>query len=268
MKNIKDHRIKVIHKKNEGQHIARLRGLQKAKAPYAMFCDSDDYVHFQMVEIFLDLIKAYKTEYIMCNYVVLYKNTRKNQQNLIYNNVRYNIIDVDNIWINQQSRIWGALFLTQKLKDIFLKVPTLKTIGEDTIVIRSYLNRMCRAIMISENLYFYRNRKSSTIHTMRKKNPFLLCNDLLTLRTFCSDLNEQKWDSSIIGGLVFCSRKERKVLISDAKNIMGPISTKGFSKRSVQYWKLILFKYHFYGLLKILFYFKDFFIKKNKQLYE
>ena len=64
VKNIKDHRIKVIHKKNEGQHIARLRGLQKAKAPYAMFCDSDDYVHFQMVEIFLDLIKAYKMEFI------------------------------------------------------------------------------------------------------------------------------------------------------------------------------------------------------------
>lgn len=42
-----------------------------------MFCDSDDYVHFQMVEIFLNLIKAYKTEYIMCNYVVLYKNTKK-----------------------------------------------------------------------------------------------------------------------------------------------------------------------------------------------
>lgn len=39
-----DSRIKVIHKQNEGQGIARNCGIEAAKGKYAAFVDSDDYV--------------------------------------------------------------------------------------------------------------------------------------------------------------------------------------------------------------------------------
>lgn len=40
----KDARIKVIHKKNEGQGIARNEGLKLAKGKYVTFVDSDDWI--------------------------------------------------------------------------------------------------------------------------------------------------------------------------------------------------------------------------------
>ncbi len=45
-----DRRIKVIHKKNEGQGIARNEGLNIARGEYIGFVDSDDYVEKDMFE--------------------------------------------------------------------------------------------------------------------------------------------------------------------------------------------------------------------------
>ena len=39
----KDSRIVVIHQKNQGQAVARNRGLKIAKGKYILFCDSDDF---------------------------------------------------------------------------------------------------------------------------------------------------------------------------------------------------------------------------------
>ena len=40
----RDHRIKVIHKQNEGQGIARNDGMNISKGEYFCFIDSDDYL--------------------------------------------------------------------------------------------------------------------------------------------------------------------------------------------------------------------------------
>ncbi len=45
-----DPRIQVIHKKNEGQGLARNTGMQVAKGTYIGFVDSDDYVDEKMYE--------------------------------------------------------------------------------------------------------------------------------------------------------------------------------------------------------------------------
>ena len=45
-----DTRIKVIHKKNEGQGIARNCGIEASCGEYIGFVDSDDYVDITMYE--------------------------------------------------------------------------------------------------------------------------------------------------------------------------------------------------------------------------
>ena len=72
----KDSRFKVFHQKNQGYQTARNTGLQHIHGKYISFIDSDDYIHFQMLEI-------------------LYKTLTQNPQcsfSMIYGKISYNHI--------------------------------------------------------------------------------------------------------------------------------------------------------------------------------
>ena len=55
----KDSRIQVIHKKNEGQSVARNLCIDIAKGEYLIFVDSDDYITPDYIEVLYNLIKKY-----------------------------------------------------------------------------------------------------------------------------------------------------------------------------------------------------------------
>lgn len=54
---IRDKRIKVIHKKNEGVAIARNMGVKEANGKYITFIDADDYVEEDYIKILYELCK-------------------------------------------------------------------------------------------------------------------------------------------------------------------------------------------------------------------
>lgn len=56
----KDKRIRVIHKKNEGQAVARNLCIEKASGEYLLFVDSDDIITPDHVETLYNLVKKYK----------------------------------------------------------------------------------------------------------------------------------------------------------------------------------------------------------------
>ena len=68
---IKDKRIRVIHKKNEGAGATRNKGIKAAKGDYLLFVDSDDYIDLHLIEKCIDISKgasncivSYGVEYI------------------------------------------------------------------------------------------------------------------------------------------------------------------------------------------------------------
>ena len=54
---LKDSRIKVIHKKNEGVSVARNTGIEVATGTYVCFVDSDDYVMEDCVQYLVNMIE-------------------------------------------------------------------------------------------------------------------------------------------------------------------------------------------------------------------
>ena len=65
----KDKCIKVIHKKNGGLSDARNAGLDIAMGEYITFVDSDDWIHFQYVEILLNNLTKADVDISTCSFV-------------------------------------------------------------------------------------------------------------------------------------------------------------------------------------------------------
>lgn len=62
----RDHRIKVVHKKNAGLGYARNSGLEVAKGEYVVFCDSDDSVDTRMYESMYTATEHGKYDVVYC----------------------------------------------------------------------------------------------------------------------------------------------------------------------------------------------------------
>lgn len=67
---LKDSRIKVIHKENEGVSIARLSGLKACNGEYVGFVDGDDTVDNDMFELLMNNADKYNADISHCGYVM------------------------------------------------------------------------------------------------------------------------------------------------------------------------------------------------------
>lgn len=65
---LKDNRIKVIHKKNEGVSIARNTGLKVATGEYIAFVDGDDLVDKDIYTRLINVINNSKYDLVMCRF--------------------------------------------------------------------------------------------------------------------------------------------------------------------------------------------------------
>jgi len=65
----KDGRIIVIHKKNEGQSIARNKALKTATGKYIMFVDSDDWIDLDTCEVAVSYAEKFDTDIVFWSYI-------------------------------------------------------------------------------------------------------------------------------------------------------------------------------------------------------
>ena len=63
----RDNRVCVIHKENGGQSSARNAGIQIAQGEYIYFCDADDYIASNAIEILYDTAKKNDLDMVLFN---------------------------------------------------------------------------------------------------------------------------------------------------------------------------------------------------------
>lgn len=168
---LKDRRIKVINKENQGASTARNTGLDMAGSDWICFVDSDDITHPQMLEI------AYKQAVL------------NNVDFVQYRYQEFKTGDVDCRAINEKSikyKIFENSSLVSCRKQKFQNTPgpvsklfKNKIIGktrfiphlqfEDYPFIYEVLSKKPKGVYLNAELYFYRIHDASLSHT--KANP-------------------------------------------------------------------------------------------------
>lgn len=66
--------IRIVSKENGGQSSARNAGIDAATGDYIMFCDSDDYVSFRIVESLMKVALETKSDIVECMYAICHGN--------------------------------------------------------------------------------------------------------------------------------------------------------------------------------------------------
>ena len=174
---IRDKRIKVIHKENEGLGMARNTGLQVAQGEFVAYVDSDDYVSLDMYENLYTLAKKEEADTVLCNF---YKVNSKgkilnNESDSIVDKVFYNEEVVDKVLINMlganpsyisdikiSMSVWKGIYSNKLIKDNAIKFCSEREfISEDIIYHIDYLSYSRKLAITNKKHYYYCENNSS-----------------------------------------------------------------------------------------------------------
>lgn len=164
---LKDSRIKVIHKKNEGVTATRDRGVKEAKGEFLFFIDGDDHITENALELFTNKQKENDADLVKGSFCKI------SEENIILN--KYIVPDsvkTVNEWFkyitdNTVWSIWNTL-IRKNLYCKYVNVPNEISLGEDLIT-SSQLAIGLNKISTCQNItYYYVQRDTSIMHSVNK----------------------------------------------------------------------------------------------------
>ncbi len=171
-----DPRVHVVHKINGGISSARNAGLDVAQGDYIAFCDNDDYLHPQMIEILLSTSVSKGCDLSICGLFCV-EEGRSVTPPPIYAAE----LAINRITALRQSELYQGLFSTQgadffPYAVVWNKLYSRKLIeglrfrdgGHEDGVFNAEVYKRCRnAYFIHVPLYFYFLRATSVSHSSK-----------------------------------------------------------------------------------------------------
>lgn len=150
---VRDNRIKVIHKKNEGVSRARQLGIDLAQGEYTIHIDPDDWVEPEMLEELYMKAKDERADMVICDYFVNHGNREYHERQ------RPTALDatsvLHDIFKGLHANCWNKLIKKSCYTRYGIKFPTNISYREDFCVITQLLLYPIRISYIDKAFYHY-----------------------------------------------------------------------------------------------------------------
>ena len=146
-------RLRVLHCKNGGVTAARRRGVEAARTPYIMFCDSDDYLLPHALHDVMETMEAYRADEVIAPY--------QNQYGVVHDSRNRGLTaptDIIKDFLAQHNNfppIWGILLRKDIIMDGCLDIPRDIYLGEDILFHVRYLTKVSKVVCIGHSNYVY-----------------------------------------------------------------------------------------------------------------
>lgn len=239
---VKDNRVIVIHKDNQGACIARNTGINIAKGKYIQFVDADDYSEVNMLKEQYELAEKTNAEVVMCGmkYDIYEKNGEIKYEEELYkdkvlncnNDIKKIFMTLfDNLLFNYTP---NKLYNTEFLNRNNLRFTEWLPIDQDTnfnIEVFKVLNKFT---INSKSYYHYVKTFEETIVTGYHLNKFEVrtfrydrLKQLLIDWDIYSDENKKKLASIYVHHVIECfemyNHKKCNLTISEKKHCIDKI---------------------------------------------
>lgn len=159
---IKDHRIRVIHKKNGGLSAARNVALDVASGAYITFIDSDDYIEENYISYLYNLAKKNNADISICEYLYITEedkviNHPRNDGKIIVMDQEKALYELLNSKLYSNSA-WGKLYKKECFSGV--RYPCGKLYEDVPTTYKTFLK--CEKIVYgAKALYYYLYRESA-----------------------------------------------------------------------------------------------------------
>ena len=176
----KDSRITLINTENEGVSSARNKGLKKSKGKYIMFCDSDDWIEENTLELLYNSIEKNNSDVVFSGfYGDLFLNNRiyKSVTESISSDISCNVKELNNIFIylfntsrTAMQSPWAKLFKRDIIENNDLLFNTDMICYEDFEFNLKYLTQCESIVFLKNTMYHYVNKYNQSALERRKKD--------------------------------------------------------------------------------------------------
>ena len=172
----KDHRIKVIHKQNEGSSYARKTGVENATAEYVTFVDADDWIDKNMYANMMNALLSTHSDIVQCGVCDAFEDGKIQHRSSEYQDGSFEIIDrINGVLLIIEGKTWLSYMWNKIFKKHlfdYIEFPKGRGLHEDLSIIHILFHHASQTVYLRDEYYFYLHRSGSitnSAHILKSK---------------------------------------------------------------------------------------------------